>query len=86
MVGGNTSVNVPVETKETEAIMLLFYIKMVENVHSLKQDIHFNRKYIRNSIDSFLKDTIDISVDLPCLRGHSAFDNISQPNFAVFRV
>ena len=24
VVGGNTSVNVPVETKETEAIMLLF--------------------------------------------------------------
>ena len=27
VVGGNTSVNVPVETKETEAIMLLLELK-----------------------------------------------------------
>ena len=33
VVGGNTSVNVPVETKETEAIMLL--LKITTNVPNL---------------------------------------------------
>ena len=50
MVGGNTSVNVPVETKETEAIMLLskFMSKpSVENWKGVKRVL----RYVQGTLD-----------------------------------
>ena len=56
-MGGNTSVNVPVETKETEAIMLLLQLKL-----------YFQLKLYQKR--SLFPRVIQIYTNLQTLRGH----------------